>query len=301
MAVKTDVAGKDTDNTLDFDLAFDEASNPTTQAPVDETDDVPPEEDGETDAVVAEDTDSVDDGEPADTEDAVADDVPPEEDGVAEPKVEAPVEPNPLEAKIAELERKLQEKEAPKEEPKAEEPKSPLNEDDNTALKAMKEDWPEMTRGVEAMMKNFKADIQSEIKQAVAAVFQQLAPALQTVESVATNSFLDQLEKKHKDAETIYPQVESWVKKQPGALSAAYKNILDTGTVTEVAEVFTLFKKATGFVERQPRETPLKREVPAEKSRKVEQMRTVKRERTGLSAEIDENDFDAAFERAAQS
>jgi len=301
MVVKADVAVEDTDNTLDFDLAFDEASNPTTQVPVDDTEDVPPEEYGDTDEVATEDAAPVDDGEPSDTEDTIDDDIPPEEDVVDDTKAETPVEPNPLEAKIAELERKIAEQSKPREEPKAEESKSPLNEDDNTALKAMKEDWPEMTRGVEAMMKSFKADIQGEIKQAVSAVFQQLAPALQTVENVATNTFLDQLEKRHTDAEKIYPQVESWVKQQPGALSAAYKNILDTGTVAEVSEIFTLFKKATGFAERQPRETTQKREVPAEKSRRVEQMRTVKRERTGLSAEIDENDFDAAFERAAQS
>lgn len=296
MAVKTDAAGKDTDNTLDFDLAFDEASNPTTPAPTDELDDVPEGvDDIEEDSAQPADevVDSGDDPvESDDTPAKVVDDVP-------APKVEAPAEPNPLEAKIAELERKLQEQQVQQDSPK-EEPKPLLSEDDNKALASMKEDWPEMTKGVEVMMKSFRDEIQSEIKQAVASVFQQLQPALKTVESVATNSFLDQLEKRHNDAEKIYPQVEAWVKQQPGALSSAYKNILETGTVAEVAEIFTMYKKTNGIVERQPRETTPKI-VPADKSRKVDQMRTVKRERTGVSAEVDENDFNSAFERAAQS
>lgn len=287
---------EETDAGLDFDLAFDEASN--TPAPVvdsdDDVEDVPEEEE----------TASSEDGDVEDSDDELEDtdaDVPDEDTTDAPAPVE---EPNPLAAEVAELKRQLQENQKPVEkpvEPVKEEPESPLNEDDTKALTAMKEDWPEMTRGVESMIKSLRSEISSEIKQAVASVFTQLQPALKTVESVATNTFLDQLEKQHSDAEAIYPKVEEWVKSQPGALSAAYKNILDVGSVEEVAEVFTMFKKATGFESQQPSEKNKPRVVPKEKSRKVEQMRTMKRERSGISAEVDENDFDSAFERAAQS
>lgn len=283
------------DTSLDFDLAFDEASAPAVEARVE--DDVPddvPEDSPDTEEASSDDGEEVENTDPETDE---ADDVPPEE-----PKAEAPSEPNPLESKVADLERRLKEKEAAEQKPVEEEkPKSPLSEDDDAALSSMKEDWPEMTRGVEAMMKTFKADMQQEIKQAVASVFQQLQPALKTVESVATNSFLDQLERVHNDAEKVYPQVDAWVDKQPGALGKAYKNILDTGSVEEVAEIFTLFKKATGVpVERKTRERAPAKAASPEKSKKVEQMRTVRRERTGVSAEVDKDDFDGAFEQAAR-
>lgn len=284
MSVKTK------DDSMDFDLAFDESMSP--DPVVEKSEGTNFEEEAEEVKPEVAETEEVEEVEDKIEEAAEVQDEPATEEEQAKPDTT-------LLDKIAALEAKLAESQKPKPEAKKEPEPEPeaIDAAEKDAIKAMAEDWPELTRGLNAQLKLERAAIEKMVKEAVQGVMAQLQPAMKTMETVSQNSFLDALAGFHPDAEKIYPQVDAWVATLKPAFKKAYKEVLDFGSADEVAEVFDLYKKVSGVA---PPVKPVKQPSP-EKKDKLTQMSSVRRERTGVSAEIDKDDFGAAFQRAADS
>lgn len=288
------------DDSLDFDIAFDESMSPdpvvekTEATTIDEkSKEVPEPEVAVTqDAGGTEESDTeASEGEPETAE--VRRESAPEE-ASAKPDTTLLDKLAALEAKLADYQKpkpELEVKKEPEPEPEV------LDAAEKEAIKSMAEEWPELTSGFKAQLKLERVAIEKMVKDAIRDVMTQLRPAMQTAESVAQNAFLDALARFHPDAEQIYPQVAAWVTTLKPAFTKAYREVLDFGTADEVAEVFDLYKKVNGVA--MPAKT-VKQPSP-EKKDKLTQMSSVRRERTGVSAEIDKDDFGAAFQRAAES
>lgn len=316
---------------MDFELAFGSASGESAQAPPAQEGVEGATPDGEEGSTPA-DEGTPDEGTPGDgvPEGEPAGDEPPADDaskdadaGEQQQPPKATPDPELLD-RIARLEQQLEQarkqeppkKEEPKkEEPKKEEPK--FSDDEQSAIEELTADWPTVDKAMAARLRlateQITQQFEGKIDAAIKNMMQQLAPALQTVGTVATDKFTQDLANVHSDVQEIFPKVEEWVNKLPSVLKDAYNKIIDYGSAEEVADVITLYKKVHG-VEGAPQQKQDSQEQkiqapPEEKSpevgrtknKRLEQMAGVRREPTGVSAEVDTNDFEGAFERAASS
>lgn len=280
---------------LDFDLAFDQAMDvPDTVTDEPETNEAPAEEP------------------PA--EEPAAEEPPVEEPPVEEPQVEVPAAEakpavDPMTARVAALEKELADARKPPvvEKPVEKKEEPLLSDTEKAAMTELESEWPELNAGLEVKLKVIKNEIAAQIRNELANFQKTLAPALSTVGKIEADTFRSQLLSAHADTDTIFPQVEAWVNTQPERIKAAYNDIIDTGTAQEVSALFTMYKQVAGVTTPMSAQPPVTAKKPvvvppsAEKTKRLDQLSAVRTERTGVSAEIDPNDFDSAFERAAHS
>ena len=312
----TDTTNEETDapaGDMDFDLAFGEATGPETTpvTPPADTDVTPPP--AEEEPSVAEETtpaegDTPPAGEEEEAPPAAAETPPAEEDTPpAEPKApEAPATDPALAARIAELEAKLAAKTEEKPAEPAEPEKPKVSQEEQEALDDMEKEWPGLSLGVETKLRLMQDEMKSMVQGAMQEMMAKLEPALKTVGKVENNTFMSELTKLQPQVDALYPKVDAWVNTLPEAVKKAYNTTLDTGSAEEVSSLFDMYKKLHGVGEAppaadsKPPATNPPREGKPEADKKLSQLTGVKRERTGITAETDVNDFSSAFERAAQ-
>lgn len=241
----------------------------------------------------------------------------PEPEPVADPEPEpVAAEPAPVvdpheeeRARIKQLEAEMLALKAEKEEKEKQaaapvEEKPLLTEDEQAFLEEYGKEWGDGKRALELHKKIMEAEFEKrlakereEFQKLVAANQANLAPFVQTAESIAQEKFVAEVTAKHPDAKAIMPEVEKWVATLPASLKVAYDKVLDNGSAVEVIEVFSMFKQMTG------RTTPTTEEKAKEtqiKEDRLARLEGVKSERTGITAEPDPNDFDAAFAQAVK-
>jgi hypothetical protein len=237
-----------------------------------------------------------------------SDETPPPEGEEELPPAPTPAEPTALERRIAELEARLAEATKPPattpttQPPVEEEALAELSEDDQEALAEVQEDWPSIHRVMEINNQQLEARITRIVKDAVAAVQRDIQPVLAVSQETAQERFVATVTKVHPDAQKILPLVDQWVKTQPAYLRPAYIRVLEKGTATEVIDLFSQFKLATGMAENPSDEPtpPVNGKDAQNQQRRLAGLETVRTERTSISAEDDPSDFDGAWERAAQ-
>lgn len=298
--VDTGVAPAETsDDSMNFDLAFGEAAEePLAQdtAPVIEAK-------GEEQNPLETEEQEEQAQEPEQKEEPKA-----EEPKVEEPKAEAPDQFKALQDKIAELEAKLlaasaPPKEEPKPEPKAEPKKFELTEEEKKTEAELIEDWPTIKEGFDLFQRKLTFEMEQAFDAKLQATLQhlttQLGPVMQTVAGVQEDKFITAVRAAHPDLDTIFPQVEAWVNAHPPTLKKMYDDILNTGTSEDVSALLSTFKKSSAYAQAPAQPAAPKPQDPA-KTKRVEQMRGVKKETSGITSGPDKNDFYGAFERAAE-
>lgn len=225
-----------------------------------------------------------------------------EEDGADEgaegdePSAQTSLTDEELLARFAALVKKAEpepasKQEAPKAAPKADEP--PLyTKEEEELLKTYETDWPDVSRA-EALRRR------SEYRQLVGYVFQEVArefkPIMEAVEVLSQRTHLSDLQSTVTDYEDVRDKVISWVGTQPPYLQAAYKHVINSGTVEEVADLIDRYKREAGPVQK-PAPAPKKEaELPTATKQAAAALAPVSSKRSAVVQAADPSDFEAAF------
>lgn len=185
-----------------------------------------------------------------------------------------------------------------------------LTPEEQEIINRTTEDFPDVAKSLQiferiAMAKaaNF---VEAKLKEMEGKFSQQLMPALQVAQSYAKNSHEAAILGKHADAFDLLPEVEKWANGKPSILKSAYNAVLDNGSAQDIIELYDVFKseRAGSAQPAQPSEADnaaakAKAEADAEKERKLKAQEGVRSRQTSQRSSIDENDFEGAFQAAA--
>jgi hypothetical protein len=166
--------------------------------------------------------------------------------------------------------------------------------DEQATLSKYEEDWDIVSKAEELKFKARARDI-------VSYVFGQIGPELKAVkdltDALANRAHFSDLKERGIDAnDELRTGVDAWVDKQPTYLQAAYKNVLTSGTVDEVADLIDRFKKETGVVAPAAKPAPKGgSELSAEAKKAAESMAPVSSKRSSIETQDDPSDFDGAW------
>lgn len=234
----------------------------------------------------------------------------PEPEPAPEPEAAAP-EPAPAPApqpatendEILERLAALVKEEKPKTpEPRAEE-KPQVEEDiysndEKTILEEYEKEWGDVSRA-EALKRR------SEYRQLMDHTFKEIAtvlgPLQQMVQALAERQHLGDLETAVPDySDDLRGNVLSWVDSQPEYLQSAYKQVIDSGTASQVADLINRFRKETGAAQPAP-QAPAGKKEP-ELSEAVKQaaagLAPVSSKRSVVPQEEDKSNYDDSWARA---
>lgn len=202
-------------------------------------------------------------------------------------------------ALIERLSQVLQERPEPEAKPEPEPEAKPVDiytADEARILAQYEEDWADVSRGEELKRRK-------EYSELVGFVFNQVAdqfrPLIEAVDILSSRAQLNDLRTKVDDYDTVRDQVIDWVGKQPAYLQAAYNNVIQSGTVDEVADLVDRFRKDTGVVK--PAADPAKpAELSDDAKKAAKALAPVSTKRSAVPQAEDAGDFDSAFARFAE-
>lgn len=224
--------------------------------------------------------------------------------GVVEPEkpVEKPVEQpqnEDLLRRLAELVREPAPQPAPAATPA---PQEIYTAEEKQILTSYEQDWPDVARA-ESLKRR------GEYRELVGFVFQEIAkhfnPLQETVEQLASHTQLTELKSTVSDYEIVRDKVVEWANTQPPYLQAAYKHVIERGTVDEVADLIDRYKKETGATSAAPTSPPAvppatpkpDTELPAATKKAAAALAPVSSKRSAVTQADDPNDFDGAFQK----
>lgn len=170
------------------------------------------------------------------------------------------------------------------------------DEEREQLYRTVEEDWPTIYKAQQLRIKELEEKFTKLLTESESRIKGELAPVTKTVQDVAQDRFLNTIYAVHADAADLLPEVDKWIATQPQFLQAAYNATLENGNAQDVIDLYTTFKGATG--RNKPPEPPPA--VDKTKEDRLAQMEAVKAERTS-SIPVSEDDFEGAFNRAAQS
>lgn len=189
--------------------------------------------------------------------------------------------------------------ETPAAAPVAEELPALYTKDEEEFLTQYEKDWGEVHRAQSLLQRQFGRDL-------VQYVFDQVGPQVrelrQLTDALANRAhFKDLSEKIGPIDDNLKTHMDAWVDKQPGYLQTAYKQVLTTGTVEEVADLVDRFKTATG-VAAKPSPAPSKggSELSEPAKQAAESLAPVSSKRSVIEQQDDPNDFGAAFAKFSE-
>lgn len=172
--------------------------------------------------------------------------------------------------------------------------------DEQAVLEAYEKDWSDVSRAEALKRRAFAKDV-------IEYVFTQIAPEIKSVkeltEALANRAHYADLTAKIGEVDdTLRTQMDGWVAKQPAYLQSAYKQVLTTGTVDEVADLVDRFKKDTGVAApaAKPKTSKGGPELSSEAKQAAEAMAPVSSKRSVIEQQDDPNDFGAAFAKFSE-
>ena len=246
------------------------------------------------------------------TEEAPKDEALKEESSEEPPKEEPVKEDVDWKAKYDEL---RQQKETPttaETPPEKKETPAPkiYSADEEEAIAAYEKEWPDVVKG-EALKRRAEyaqlvGHIFSEITKVYGPLIERGAAA---ADAVAETTALHAIQAVHADYDdAMYDAVLKWSDTLTGTRQKVAKNIIESGDTSEVIELITDFKSATGRSkprivagETKTPATPVVTELSAKAKQAAKAMSVVDSKRTDPVQPADPNDFDAAWDEAVGS
>lgn len=176
------------------------------------------------------------------------------------------------------------------------------SDDERKFLEDYEKDWPDVAKA-EALRRR------SEYRELVNYVFTEVAkvlkPQIETVQAMSEMTHLQQLQTQVSDYDDVRDKVIDWAQKQPPYLRAAYKHVIDEGTVDEVADLIDRYKRDTGAsaAPAAPRSAPkrVETELPSATKQAAAALAPVSSKRSAVIAGDDPNDFESAFSSFAKN
>lgn len=188
-----------------------------------------------------------------------------------------------------------------------------LSAEDTTMFDSFRKDWPDVAKAVEKMVAHNAGMLEAKYARSLVAIvgkiYDDMGPLAQSIGTVEANSFRTVVLEKHSDYDTVFPQLEGWIGKQPPYLAQAYKRVYDEGNVQEVCDLVTRFKTESGVQPQQPGTsavtaptTPaaasVKPVTPANQAAAAALAPVTTKRTTPTKTGEDPNDFDGAFASA---
>lgn len=245
-------------------------------------------------------------GEPAKpAEEAVkAEEVPAEPAPAAEEPPKAEDAPAPAPAPQADTEDVLQRlakmmKEAPASEPapqpEVQEP-AIYTAEEQEFLKSYEKDWPDVSKAERLARR-------AEYKELVTYVFgevaKSLSPIVDTVQTLAQRTHASDLRSSVTDYEDVRDKVIDWVETQPAYLQIAYKHVIQNGTVEDVADLVSRYKRETGVATAPAGDTPApvkkETELPSATKKAAAALAPVSSKRAAVVTSAEPDTFEDAF------
>lgn len=180
------------------------------------------------------------------------------------------------------------------------EPEAPVySAEEQEFLANYDKDWSDVTKG-EALKRR------AEYKTLLNHVFKEVAdyfkPHLEMLEAVAERTHLSDIRGKVTDYDQVRDNVLSWVEQQPKYLQGAYQQVIQYGTVDEVADLIDRYRRDAGVSGGTPA-APAKKvsELPDATKKAAAALAPVQTKRSTIAVQEDPQDFAAAFERFAKA
>jgi hypothetical protein len=165
-------------------------------------------------------------------------------------------------------------------------------------LQNYEKDWPDVSKA-EALRRR------AEYRHLVSYVFREVAtqfrPIMETVEVLSQRTHLNDLQSTVTDYEDVRDKVVAWVDTQPTYLQTAYKHVITSGTVEEVADLIDRYKRDTGAqIQTAPAPAKKEAELPTATRQAAAALAPVSSKRTAVVQAADPNDFESAFASFAE-
>lgn len=177
-----------------------------------------------------------------------------------------------------------------------------ITPEEQTLLDAVAADFPEVMQAIVARERVLIAKMENVFAAKLAEVTSQFAPAVTVAKDIARSRHEEAILSVHNDAFDVRDKVIEWIGTQPSFLKNTYESVLQKGTASEVVELLSVYKKATGAVEAHPAAGPTPEELAQqqqEKTKKLNAQEGVRGRHTGGRATVDPDDFDGAFDKFA--
>ena len=185
----------------------------------------------------------------------------------------------------------------------------PVASEEYTAkIEAFKKDWPDIAEAVEMQATHLQSQMEARVARLVSSVVQSIyadmSPIAKSYAKVETNTLRTTVLSAHADYDSVYPNLEPWIKSQPAYLQSGMLHAYNAGSAGDVIDLVSRYKAATGStpqvhepaVETQAVKPGAKAAVKAAELIPVATKRTAPR-----PAGDDPNDYDGAFTEAAES
>ena len=183
-----------------------------------------------------------------------------------------------------------------------------MDPDVQAKLDSFRNDWPDIAEAVDAHTAHVQAQMEARVARLVASVVQSvyadIAPMAKTYANTEANSFRATVLDKHSDYDSVFPQLEPWIKSQPAYLQSGMLQAYNAGSAEDIIDLVSRYKSAAGVMPQVPEPTaePLSGGSPSvSAAAKAMELAPVQGKRTAPKpAGEDPNDFDSAFAQAAE-
>ena len=230
---------------------------------------------------------------------------PAEEPKVEEPpKAEEPPKPSAADEMLNRLADLVKDRPPPAATPTPEPEPELYSAEEKALLSKYEEEWPDVARAETLRRKGEYRELVGYMFREVAG---QLAPLLERVDALAQRTHLSDLQTRVSGYEDIRDKVVDWVEAQPAYLKAAYTQVVNQGTVDEVADLIDRWRKDTGVAVTPPTRAPAaparkaEAELPPAAKQAAAALAPVSSKRSAVVAGVDPEDFDSAFRMAAEA
>lgn len=212
-----------------------------------------------------------------------------------EPAAEAKMTDDDLLSRLASMVKKA-EPEPAKQTAPAEEPPA-YSPEESEFLESYLNDWPDVAKA-EALRRR------AEYQQLLGYVFQEVAkefrPIMETVKVLSERTHLSDLQTAVTDYGDVRDKVIAWVGTQPAYLQTAYKHVITSGTVDEVADLVDRYKREAGVTQRAAPVSKKATELPPATKQAAAELAPVSSKRSAVVQAADPSDFEAAFATFAE-
>ena len=228
----------------------------------------------------------------------------PAEEAPAEPVKAAEPPADNTDEVLQRLARLVKEEPAPREEaPVAPTPEAPIyTKDEQDFLSTYEKDWPDVARA-ESLRR--RAEYKELINYVFSEVSKELRPVVETVQAMGNRTHLTDLKSTVTDYEDVRDKVVDWVGTQPTYLQIAYKHVIQSGTVDEVADLVNRYKRETGVTAAPAVAAPAARkaetELPSATKKAAAELAPVSSKRAAVVTNAEPETFDDAFAMFAKS
>ena len=122
--------------------------------------------------------------------------------------------------------------------------RSIYTQDELAVLTDFQKNWPDVAQAIDLQK---RAEYQDLIKFTFESVASYLAPHLDQLKAIGNAVHLSEVKAEVPNySPELEAQVMSWVENEPPYLQAAYKQVMQSGTSEEVADLFRRYQGATG-------------------------------------------------------